>query len=227
MTIRYKDVKPWGRSFDEYCRMFALTPYDLDRNILGCGDGPASFNAAMTRLGKPVVSVDPLYQLTADEIARRLDQGYEEVMQQTRDHQDRFVWSSIRSVEELGALRMAAMKEFLADYERGKAGGRYLCGALPRLPLADASLGLALCSHFLFLYTDHLSLQFHLDSILEMMRVAGEVRIFPLLDVNANRSSYLGDVLAYCANSGWSAELVTVEYEFQRGGKQMLQITRG
>ena len=38
-------VVPWGRSFDEYRRMFALTDADLSRVILGCGDGPASFNA--------------------------------------------------------------------------------------------------------------------------------------------------------------------------------------
>jgi hypothetical protein len=28
-------VVPWGRSFDEYRRMFALTSEDLDRRILG------------------------------------------------------------------------------------------------------------------------------------------------------------------------------------------------
>jgi len=45
MTIKYHDIKPWGRSFEEYVRMFSLTPPDLKRKILGCGDGPASFNA--------------------------------------------------------------------------------------------------------------------------------------------------------------------------------------
>ena len=33
-------VVPWGRSFDEYRRMFALTEEDLDQTIIGCGDGP-------------------------------------------------------------------------------------------------------------------------------------------------------------------------------------------
>ena len=38
-------VVPWGRSFDEYQRMFALTENDLGLKIVGCGDGPANFNA--------------------------------------------------------------------------------------------------------------------------------------------------------------------------------------
>ncbi len=53
-------VVPWGRSFDEYQQLFALTPADLERRILGCGDGPAAFNAEATRRGARVVSCDPL-----------------------------------------------------------------------------------------------------------------------------------------------------------------------
>ncbi len=42
-------VVPWGRSFEEYRAMFAIDDRDLDGGILGCGDGPASFNAEATR----------------------------------------------------------------------------------------------------------------------------------------------------------------------------------
>src|SRR6187401_543475 len=61
-------VVPWGRSFDEYVRMFALAESDLESRILGCGDGPASFNVEATRRGATVVSCDPLYQF---DVARR------------------------------------------------------------------------------------------------------------------------------------------------------------
>ena len=50
-----EQVVPWGRSFDEYCRMFALSDDDLTLRILGCGDGPASFNAEANRRGKSSV----------------------------------------------------------------------------------------------------------------------------------------------------------------------------
>jgi hypothetical protein len=65
-------VLPWGQSFDEYRRMFALSDDDLEGRILGCGDGPAAFNAEATRRGARVVSCDPLYVFTADEIRGRI-----------------------------------------------------------------------------------------------------------------------------------------------------------
>ena len=40
---------------------------------------------------------------------------------------------------------------------------------------------MALCSHLLFLYSDHLDAAFHRAAIRDLCRVAGEVRIFPLL----------------------------------------------
>jgi hypothetical protein len=45
---------------------------------------------------------------------------------------------------------MAAMQTFLADYEQGKAEGRYVAGEVPYLPFKYGSFDLALCSHFLF-----------------------------------------------------------------------------
>src|SRR6185295_17577448 len=68
MAFKYEEAVPWGRSFDEYCRMFDLTTDDLERSILGCADGPASFNAEMSRLGKRVISCDPLYRFTREQI---------------------------------------------------------------------------------------------------------------------------------------------------------------
>ena len=47
MVFKYEEALPWGRSFDEYRRMFDLTAEDLKGSILGCADGPASFNAEM------------------------------------------------------------------------------------------------------------------------------------------------------------------------------------
>ena len=38
MTRKLSEVIPWGRSFEEYRRVFALTDEDLAGRILGCGD---------------------------------------------------------------------------------------------------------------------------------------------------------------------------------------------
>ena len=44
MDFHSKDIVPWGRSFDEYLDMFNLSEDDLARDIVGVGDGPASFH---------------------------------------------------------------------------------------------------------------------------------------------------------------------------------------
>ncbi len=77
-----------------------------------------------------------------------------------------------------GATRLAAMENFLADYEAGKAAGRYIEGVLPSLPFADDSFDLALCSHLLFLYSEQLDADFHIAAVRELLRVARDVRIF-------------------------------------------------
>jgi SAM-dependent methyltransferase len=219
-------VVPWGRSFDEYRSMFALTDPDLRRTILGCGDGPASFNAEATRRGGTVVSSDPLYGLKAVEIRDRITATYEQILDQTRRNAEEFVWDSIRSVEELGQIRMAAMQDFLDDYGRGKAEGRYVDAELPTLPFADATFDLALCSHFLFLYSVQLGEAFHRSAIREMCRVASEVRIFPLLALGGQRTPYVECGAEEARSSGFDASIENVAYEFQRGGNQMLHLRK-
>jgi hypothetical protein len=178
-------VVPWGRSFAEYQQLFALTPADLDCRILGCGDGPAAFNAEATRHGARVVSCDPLYAFSRAEIDGRIAATCDTVLEQTRRHADQFVWGhGIASIEELGEVRLRAMRVFLEDYEAGLAEGRYVEAALPVLPFADGEFDLALCSHLLFLYSAQFDEAFHRASIRELCRVAAEVRVLPLLTLD-------------------------------------------
>ena len=224
--FRYEQVVPWGRSLDEYRQMFSLTDGDLQSRILGCADGPASFNVEMLKRGNPVVSCDPLYRLTADQIKIRIDATYQDVMEQLRENRSQFVWHTIRSPEELGQIRMRAMLAFLEDYDQGKRDGRYLDAQLPSLPIPSSSFDLALCSHFLFLYSDNLSFSFHYRSIEEMCRVAKEVRVFPILDYNGNESPYVARIFETLQNAGFKVSIVKVPYEFQRGGDRMITVTQ-
>ena len=224
MPITYDRVVPWGRSFDEYVRMFSLTERDLTRKILGCGDGPASFNKTMRERGNPAVSIDPIYQFSAAQIRQRIDETYQKVMEQTRQNVEKFLWTTIPSLKELGRIRMSAMQDFLGDYDAGIAEGRYCFAELPSLSFADGAFDLALSSHFLFLYSDNLSEDFHREAIAEMLRVAREVRIFPLLDLNANISRYVEPMAAHFSVNGFQVEILDVDYEFQRGGNQMMKL---
>ena len=174
MAFKYKDIVPWGRSYDEYLRMFDLTEGELKLKILGCGDGPASFNSECNKQGGHVTSADPLYSLTKEEIRKRIVETYDDVLRQTAKNQEKFRWNVIKSVEELGKVRMQAMEIFLDSYEQGKKEGRYIPASLPVLPFRDREFDIALSSHFLFLYTENLSYDFHVRSICEMLRVAGK-----------------------------------------------------
>jgi ubiquinone/menaquinone biosynthesis C-methylase UbiE len=116
------------------------------------------------------------------------------------------------------------MNDFLVDYPTGKAEGRYIDAELPGLPFVDASFDLALCSHFLFLYTTQLGEAFHRAAIQEMCRVAAEVRIFPLLALGGSQSPLVDQTLAELSGQGIDVSIVDVPYEFQRGGDKMMRI---
>ncbi|NIA05081.1 MAG: SAM-dependent methyltransferase [Proteobacteria bacterium] len=222
MSFALEAVVPWGRSYNEYVAMFSLAEADLDKRIIGCGDGPASFNAELTKRGGKVVSVDPVYQFAAKDIKSRIDATYDEVMAQTRKNRNEFVWRHIKTIEALGSIRMEAMARFLEDYPDGY--GRYVAGGLPSLPFADKEFNLALCSHFLFLYSEQFSLEFHLQSIRELCRVAAEVKIFPLLELGSRKSRHLDKVIAMLDKEEWNWCIEEVRYEFQKGGNEVLHI---
>ena len=108
MGFSLDNIVPWGRSYAEYVAMFALSRFELQRRILGCGDGPAAFNAELTGQGGKVVSVDPLYAFDAEQIRGRIVATCETVLDQARQNRDDYVWDVIPSVAALGRMRMAA-----------------------------------------------------------------------------------------------------------------------
>jgi hypothetical protein len=224
--MKLSEIVPWGRTLEEYKLMFALSETDLNSTILGCGDGPASFNAQMTDLGHSVVSLDPIYQFSAEEIEQRVNDTYEPVISQLQQNSSHYIWKNFRDADELGRARLAAMEKFLLDYESGKVAGRYVDRSLPSLDFFDCQFELCVCSHLLFLYSEQLSLDFHLASIVELLRVALEVRIFPLLKLDGQPSAYLAPIVQELANAGYQTQVICVDYEFQKGGNQMLRISR-
>ena len=206
--------------------MFDLDDAALKGKILSCADGPASFNVELHKSGHGVVSVDPLYHYSKEEIDGRIQVAREIIVADTLKHLDDYRWDDISSVEELERRRLGSMALFLEDYEKGLSQGRYLPQSLPSLDFDERSFDLALCSHFLFTYSEQFSCSFHLDSILEMLRVANEVRIFPILNMDRRPSGHLGPILSGLGDSGYHAAVVKVPYEYQRGANQMLRVNR-
>ena len=227
MTLNLKNVVPWGRSFEEYRRMFALTEGDLKKQILGCADGPASFNAELSQAGGSVVSFDPLYRHSVATIRRRIAETVKQIISRTRQMEDQYVWDDrIPNVDTLERVRVHAMDCFLGDFEAGVRQQRYVTAELPNPTLGLYGFDLALCSHFLFLYSDQLSERFHCRSISRLLESAPELRVFPLLDLDGRLSRHLQPTLEFIRSAGHEVSIETVDYEFQKGGNQVLRITR-
>jgi SAM-dependent methyltransferase len=212
----------WGRNYDGYIRMFDLSENDLKLRILGCGDGPASINCECNERGGNVISIDPIYSMSKEEIKIRINETYNEVISQTEKNKDKFKWDNIDSVDKLGRIRMNAMQLFLKSYKKGRNRRKYIPASLPNLPFEDNEFDISLSSHFLFLYTDNLSYNFHVDAITEMLRISKEARIFPLLDVNAKKSPYVQKILSDFKEM--EIVIKQVNYEFQIGGNELLII---
>jgi len=224
--MKLKEVVPLGRTFTEYKHMFNLNKADLNKKILDCGGGPSSFNYEMKMQNREVTTIDPLYQFSKEDIEKRIDETFGDVIAQAKASKDDYIWKNIKTVEELAETRKSAMKIFLNDFEAGKKEKRYITAELPDLPFKDCEFDLTLSSHFLFLYSDVLSLNFHVKAIDEMLRVADEVRIFPLLDLSTNKSCHVKEIIKIFKEKEALVSIETVDYEFQKGGNQLMKILK-
>lgn len=224
--MELQNVIPWGRSLAEYQSMFSLAGVDLNKNILGCGDGPASFNTEVTAASGHVISVDPVYAFSKNQIRSRIAEVYPSIMEQLAKHHSDYIWDHFTGVEHVGRTRMQAMEQFLQDYDEGKQQGRYIEAALPALPFENQAFDLALCSHFLFLYSTQLSLEAHIAGVRELCRVAREVRIYPLVSLEGTGSPHVDPVVERLNAEGITASREPVSYRFQKGAIEMLVLRK-
>ncbi|MFW5856402.1 MAG: SAM-dependent methyltransferase [Planctomycetota bacterium] len=224
MAFHLDGIVPWGRNFDEYRRMFALETTDLAGRILDCGGGPACFVADAAAAGHDVVAADPLYAAPPDAIRARIDETADEVLRQVRANTGAYVWDRIPSPEALRSVRLGAMDRFLDDYAGPDRAGRYVAAALPRLPFGDGAFDLALVSHLLFTYSEHLDGAAHLAAVHELLRVARRVRIFPLVTLANDPSPHVDFLQDRLRGIGYDMRIREVDYRFQRDGNRMVEV---
>lgn len=214
-----------SRSFAEYCAFFGLDEESLPARILDAAAGASSFIAEVSPLVERAVAVDPAYEDRETTLARARA-GLAAGTQLVDAHSGHFVLDWYGSAERRAEMRHAALARFADDFE-----GRpehYVGSRLPALPFETDSFDLALCSHLLFTWATHLDEAFHRAALTELLRVAREVRVFPLaLQGTGAPVSFLDSLReAIERDLGASTEVVGVPYEFQRGVNQMLVITR-
>ena len=95
MALKLEEVVPFGRSFDEYRRIFALTEDDLGKKMISVADGPAGFNSEMKKRGHTVTSVDPIYEFTGNEIERRFREVVDGIIEQVIATPGDWTWTRI------------------------------------------------------------------------------------------------------------------------------------
>lgn len=222
MTVSLNQVIPWGRTGSEYELMFNLSQRDLSWDILDCAGGPSSFTAECSGGHGHVVAADPIYGFSNAQIVAQFNKHAVDIVKQVRESEDQWNWQHHGSVDGLLQMRQSALDQFVAHREVEPS--RYVCAELPDLPFKTNTFDLALCSHFLFLYSGQLNLDFHLLALKALFRVAREVRVFPLLDLDHQPSQHLDSVIQWLNEHELDYQIETVGYEFMRGGNEMLRI---
>lgn len=227
MTPKFElpGIVPWGRTAKEYEQFFRLADLVPGARILDCGGGPSSFASEYGALGFWTVSLDPLFAHSAQVIERSFEQTVTPMMTGLERAQHRFVWDYYRTPEVVLELRRAAVKRVLSDLGRTERATRYVAAKLPSLPFSDDAFDLALCSHLLFLYSEDLSAEFHLHSFRELLRVARELQVFPLLDMQGNPSAH-AEVVVEVLKAEFCVTSVSIDFQFQKGADRVLRIQR-
>lgn len=94
---------------------------------------------------------------------------------------------------------------------------------LPKLPFNDASFDLALIFNTLFVDEEKQTEDFLLKSLVELSRIASEVRVFPIVNNAGKPFHYLGSVLQSLQEKGYGVELRTIKHG-QASGTAELRI---
>ena len=83
---------------------------------------------------------------------------------------------------------------------------------------------IGLSSHFLLMYTS-LSYDFHISAIDEILRVCKEIRIFPIVNLDANDSDMIENVITHYKKKN-DVRIVETDYEFQKHANKLLIIRK-
>jgi hypothetical protein len=213
-----------GRAYEEYTKMFNLSLEDLaNKKILDCAGGACSFTAHANKLGIQSISCDVAYYHDVDDLERKGLEDIEHTMEHMEKAAQNYVWEYFASVDALRQERSRALKDCVRDMRENPH--HYQAATLPALPFEDHHFDMTICAHLLFMYSDRLDYQFHLDSLKELIRVTkGEIRIFPLTDLYGQKYKQLSQLMDDLKEYVDFVEEVKVPYEFQKGANEMLVI---
>jgi len=216
------------RGFEEYLLMFNLKEKELPKGrVLDVAAGGSSFTAEARSRGYDAYAADPRYSRNAEEW---IAEAAGEIIASTAKLEklrDQFNWDYYGSPEMHHKGRAASLERFKQHARSAEGAACYQEGKLPNLPYEDNSFSLVLCSHFLFLYSEQFGLNFHIESVAELMRVTkpgGEIRIYPLIGLNWEPYAELEQLLSAVHDRGGRTSLQPSNLPFIPGSTHYLQI---
>ena len=222
MALQLRDYLITGRTFEEYMAFFDLDFKTLrGKKVLDCPSGVSSFVANARALDIDAHGCDIIYNYDTASIIKRAEDSIELIYQDV-------AWMANHNFDFYGSItkHRAHRENALEGFCKHFNDTHYTFQTLPKLSYGDKEFDLLLSSHLLFVYDERLNLEFHLQSIHEMLRVTKEIRIFPLIDFknsrqhhNDNFSPFVNTVL-----KTFNAKIVPVAFEFQPRGNAMMVI---
>lgn len=213
-------MKKTLRTIDDYRAMFDLSESDLKRSILDYPANISCFNAQMHTLGfNKVVSADPYYDLTPLDMSRHVDHVIQKLSEQLPVDLGHMSKDEKVTLDQLLNDWNYQSQLFMSDYSDGQKEGRYRKAQLPRLPFEDFQFELALCADLLFVDDQPAE-----EMIMELCRVAHEVRIFPLLNETGEIADSIGPSLLMLQNKDYGIEVREVPYILTKGKHAMLRV---
>ncbi|MBL0386532.1 SAM-dependent methyltransferase [Tumebacillus sp. ITR2] len=219
-NLELKHVVFVGRTWEDYVQMFSLQEADLPgRKILDCPGGAASFARTAGERGVDVTATDIAYHFTPDELLGKGLSDLETLQQLMQKNPEvlKHAEQNKRFASLLSDMTQT-LHETIADIRQQGYGTRYVPGRLPELPFADREFDLTLSGNLLFIYSQQLGLDFHLNAVRELMRVTRhEIRLYPLVTPEEQESPFLADVLRLAEAEGWSHEQLPSTYELMPG----------
>lgn len=220
--LELKDVVLVGRNFEEYFKMFNLKEIEKSKKILDVASGVSSFCKEATEKGYNVTSSDRIYCFSPDELEKKCEKDLNITIEKLSEVQDLYKWGFFKDITELKDQRIKAYKNFIEDFRQSE---RYVYTEYPRSNFKDNQFEVTLVSHFLFMYDEHFSYDFHKDTIKELMRITSkEIRIFPIVNLKGKKSLFVDELIKDKDFYNYKIEIKKVDYEFVKGGNEMLII---
>lgn len=224
MQLNLENIVITGRTFEEYSAFFGIDlEYLRGKKVLDCPSGASSFVATLKQESIQAKGVDILYNFDKKSIKQQGIKSIEKIYKDT-SWMDVYKMDFYKTKENHRFHRESALREFVDDYNDRD----YIFAKLPNLPFENNSFDILLSSHLLFVYDDRLDFDFHKNSIAEMLRVAKEVRIFPLVDFKNSRVDEEKNFspFVYKILEEFQCEIIETDFEFQPRANRYLKISR-